>query len=423
MSARSLQEVVADASADPATCQCLEVLRGPGFDPRHTSASSPEQRGDVFRLFLTSTSSEEVWGQPTADMARRYYQSHLNADAVRLAAAMYGLEVPHASTKQALVDELVRKELPLPDLDSLLRWRTRAFSISPGPAAELPQGGDRSDRDLRESKSDGDDTSIQTFMARLIEAARGASTVPTAEPLRESAETTHINKARARISNYQYQEIAELSEAYVGNIRRKQPVTAPPHATKIGNVWMLTNYQPTRDVSRDMNVANFRSGCDRFLELVIEAQMPHQYSLQVHKFFRLVWAHEGARDEDKINYIREFTSRLEGNREWAKEYRTNYQLMSQYLTPPRDRHLPSAPARSADAAPRKRKAGAQRQRARGLCHAYALPTNPPCRYPDGKCAFSHVCASCQGDHEAASCPHPLLKFTTFMSRETSLVGW
>ena len=65
-----------------------------------------------------------------------------------------------------------------------------------------------------------------------------------------------------------------------GYTRRKQPVTAVPNAIAIGGIWMVTNYQLQRDASNDMSIIRFRSGCDRFLELLIEVQMPFEYTLQ-----------------------------------------------------------------------------------------------------------------------------------------------
>ena len=168
-------------------------------------------------------------------------------------------------------------------------------------------------------------------------------------------------------------------------------------------MWIQTEADPVGDPSLHASVGDFRSGCDMYIELLVELRMPFDYLLQVTRFFRMVWAHEGTTDECKITYIKEFMALKVGTKKWADEYQSNYALMSQFLPQRSVSHRPAKhdSKRKADRESPARSGSSERPKKTQVCHSYSVRAKGSCKFEN--CHFLHSCASCHGDHPASEC--------------------
>lgn len=400
------------------------------------------------------------WPRTLAQAATEYWQSHLNAPAVKVAGIMLGIQVA-GSAKVAIVEELVASRFKLVTFERILAYHEEALEwarenhrdAGDSPAAAPEHGGaggedglGNESGNLVEGQSGGPQgggaggqlegggqvptvpgmftqDQVASMIAACIQKVQARDNGSPANSWNERAIGASsgqymcqwerlLTNIRRSVSNRCFVDIVMLGSANQEYLKFKAP-----HASRNQQVQaqlgLVMLEETGMDVREVYNVVQAREGMDRLLVMYAQCPVVKYRVPDMLEWNMMVWAYKGPSEGNRVRYMKAFMQKYARQCDWAGKFSSDHSLISEYMfsmlgggrtVPGSDRGGGRNTKKERHAhvvdSPRDRKLKKARS---GYCDSRAMQSAPACKF-GATCRFKHECASCGADHAAKDCP-------------------
>ena len=399
-------------------------------------------------------------GAPWPDLlktkAGEWWSRHLDADSLRVVAAMTGRTGIIGGSKSAISKALVAVEQRLVQVSVINTWlREVGFADSREPAgasSRRPADGrksrsrsksadshrrsasrsrSRSPRDARSRSPRRDKQGVVMLDAKSLQAlfreaiaagkeSSGGNAAASEDKDERDAEVPvekYLKKIAARVRRRGYTDPMALSRWFLDYVKDKNPMRGQQRMLSLGGgLKMAADEVFLKDVSQEYDERCFREGMDRLILMYLDDDQVAYRVPDMLRFSQKLWSMRIGTSLQRLKFAKDFMYKHAKKDDWASLIETDIILLRESFDERDDRRRGRSRSRSPKRAgsrhsgrgrspPRgrgKSTSGRGGGQSKAKCYSRTDPKVGDCSY--ASCRFCHKCATCGKDHSAAKCP-------------------